>query len=624
MPKPHSQKFPNRNNGGDREFHGDDFRGGNRRVSFKPGRNRSDHTHRIKDYTKALRLHLEEEDIDMNIGGAGGGFVKNYRKGKRGRGGRQSSPNPIEMRRCLVGPTGWYRVTIPYGDKYEKSFILKFLLEKIQPLPLCPVAWQTAGSSVIFYVDEYKVADKLLSLDRKFQLPSGFKLVIRVHPGTPNVDLTPEVKEKMKVAMARRYNATTKALDLTKFHADPDLQDHFCAIFKPVVFITVLEIIEANIPFLEAICLNDNKLGVFGFLKKVSKRFPHIKILHLSNNKIRDIMQLDTFIGLPIVDLFLDGNPLCDKYKDQNSYISEVRRKFPKCMKLDGIDLPPPIGFDIAQETNLPDPQQTFLCNTEGEAIVKQFLEQYFLIYDSKNRQPLLAAYHENAMFSFTTAYPYGLGKDKNVSWLNWYQTENRNVFKVVDIDRRCKLLKQGQLSIVSFLQDMPDTKHDIQSFTVDLTLFTPQMLCLSISGIFKELNTGHKIPPTRFFFRTIVIVPAGSGFCIANEEYHITNATPDQAKEAFKTPSLPQPASGTAAPPSTPEASPVIHAVASPIVDNGARQEMVNQLALKTGMNLEWSIKCLDGNEWDYNRACAIFQNLFSQGKVPPEAFIK
>lgn len=135
--------------------------------------------------------------------------------------------------------------------------------------------------------------------------------------------------------------------------------------------------------------------------------------------------------------------------------------------------MPPPIGFDIAEETNIPDPQQTFLCNTEGETIVKQFLEQYFLIYDSKNRQPLLAAYHENAMFSFTSAYPYGLGKDKNVSWLNWYQTENRNVLKVQDIDRRCKLLKQGQLSIVSFLQDMPDTKHDIQSFTVDLTLFT-------------------------------------------------------------------------------------------------------------------------------------------------------
>lgn len=104
---------------------------------------------------------------------------------------------------------------------------------------------------------------------------------------------------------------------------------------------------------------------------------------------------------------------------------------------------------------------------------MRHFLEQYFSIYDSKNRQPLLNAYHSEAMFSFTMAYPYGLGKDKNVAWLNWYQTDNRNILRVQDVERRCKLLKQGQLSVVSFLQDMPETKHDIHSFTVDLTLFT-------------------------------------------------------------------------------------------------------------------------------------------------------
>lgn len=200
-------------------------------------------------------------------------------------------------------------------------------------------------------------------------------------------------------------------------------------------------------------------------------------------------------------------------------------------MKLDGIDLPPPISFDISEEANFPDEQKTFLCDTNGELVVRHFLEQYFSIYDSKNRQPLLSAYHSEAMFSFTMAYPYGLGKDKNVAWLNWYQTDNRNILRVQDVERRCKLLKQGQLSVVSFLQDMPETKHDIHSFTVDLTLFTPQMICLTVSGLFKELKTSHKTPPTRYFFRTLVIVPAGSGFCIANEQYHVSNATPEQAK---------------------------------------------------------------------------------------------
>lgn len=219
----------------------------------------------------------------------------------------------------------------------------------------------------------------------------------------------------------------------------------------------------------------------------------------------------------------------------------------------------------------------------------------------------------------------YGYGKDKNVSWLNWYNTDNRNILRVQDIDRRCKLVKQGQLSVVSFLQDMPLTKHDIHSFTVDLTLFTPQMITLTVSGMFKELKSGHKFPPTRFFFRTLVIVPAGSGFCIANEQYHITNATSEQAKEAFKTPStLSAPAPGTAAPPSTPEASPVIHQVVSPVIDNSTKEEMVKQIMLKTGMNLEWSVKCLEGNDWDFMRACTVFDGLQTQGAIPAEAFVK
>lgn len=57
-------------------------------------------------------------------------------------------------------------------------------------------------------------------------------------------------------------------------------------------------------------------------------------------------------------------------------------------------------------------------------------------------------------------------------------------------------------------------------------------MLILTASGMFKELKTAHKNPPLRFFFKTLVIVPSETGgFCICNEEVHISNATPDQAK---------------------------------------------------------------------------------------------
>lgn len=229
---------------------------------------------------------------------------------------------------------------------------------------------------------------------------------------------------------------------------------------------------------------------------------------------------------------------------------------------------------------------------------MRQFLQAYFEVFDSPNRQPLIQAYHESAVMSLTMAYPYGQ-RDREKSsnnWLNWYASDSRNLLRIPDPDPRQKLLKQGQVQVVSFLQEMPLTKHDVHSFTVDLVVFTPQMLTLTVTGMFKELKTGHKVPPTRAFFRTLVIVPAGTGFCIINETLHVTNATEEQAKHIFK-----------AVPPvsSTPVASPNVSAVVSPnisvaspntsswsIADDSIKQKMITSLSDQSGMNLEWSTK--------------------------------
>ncbi|PWS21975.1 hypothetical protein DKP78_20790, partial [Enterococcus faecium] len=36
----------------------------------------------------------------------------------------------------------------------------------------------------------------------------------------------------------------------------------------------------------------------------------------------------------------------------------------------------------------------------------------------------------------------------------------------------------------------------------------------------------------------------------------------------------------------------------------SAAQQDMLNTFSLKSGMNLEWSQKCLQDNEWDFERA--------------------
>lgn len=68
----------------------------------------------------------------------------------------------------------------------------------------------------------------------------------------------------------------------------------------------------------------------------------------------------------------------------------------------DGAELPPLIQFDVTDNVNLPPPRASFLCDTNGTQIIRQFIEQYFVIFDSDNRQPLLDAYHEQAMLSIS------------------------------------------------------------------------------------------------------------------------------------------------------------------------------------------------------------------------------
>lgn len=69
------------------------------------------------------------------------------------------------------------------------------------------------------------------------------------------------------------------------------------------------------------------------------------------------------------------------------------------------MELPKPIVFDVAEEgIQLPPTQKAFAKNGEALKVAEQFMLQYFTIFDSESRQPLLDAYHEHAFLSLTVA----------------------------------------------------------------------------------------------------------------------------------------------------------------------------------------------------------------------------
>uniref|UniRef100_A0A1E1WJI8 Uncharacterized protein n=1 Tax=Pectinophora gossypiella TaxID=13191 RepID=A0A1E1WJI8_PECGO len=289
-----------------------------RRVSFKPGTNKRQNKFN-KNWNESAKLLLDD-DIDM-AGNAG--QVAIHKGGFRGRGGRLNSPAPrshLAKRKFIVGMLPWYQIIIPYGAKHEKEVILKALYSHLQDR-FIPHYYKISGNAAIFYVDDVKIAEKLYNADRKIIMSDGFKLVLIVKNSVPNVAIDAEMKEKMKLTMAKRYNAATKALDLTKFHADPDLADIFCALFRPMIMLAAIDIIAENIPDLEALNLNDNKLHGLEHMKILATKFKNLKILYMGDNRIPFLGSLEPLKNLPLVELYLKGNPLVNRFQDHEIYV---------------------------------------------------------------------------------------------------------------------------------------------------------------------------------------------------------------------------------------------------------------------------------------------------------------
>lgn len=65
-----------------------------------------------------------------------------------------------------------------------------------------------------------------------------------------------------------------------------ELADIFCALFRPVIMLAAIDIIAENIPDLEALNLNDNKLHGIEHLKILSTKLKNLKILYMGDNRV--------------------------------------------------------------------------------------------------------------------------------------------------------------------------------------------------------------------------------------------------------------------------------------------------------------------------------------------------
>ncbi|XP_076877881.1 nuclear RNA export factor 1 isoform X2 [Brachyhypopomus gauderio] len=572
-------------------------------------------------------IQFEDEDCDvaMNDGQDGPShrrfnpYGRPIRRGDGRRGGRFCRSWPAGGRGAfgVAGRLGtgvssdtsktWYKITIPYGRKYDKKWLLT-ALQNLCPIPFTPVHYTTEGQKVQFFLEDATAASALCKITRRIPDSEGYKVIVWVNPCSPPSFLQSDLKDQdvmhLKECMSKRFDCSEQFLDLNSICTDPDLvvKNIKVILNRKNCMQAVIKIIEENIPELVSLNLSNNKLYKLDDLTDLVNKTPSLKALNLSHNELKSERELDKVKGLKLSELWLDRNPLCDHFKDQPTYISAIRERFPRLQRLDGHDLPATIGFDVETRTALPACKGSRFGSDEVKEFVVRFLQQYYSVYDSGNRQPLLDAYHDGACFSLSLPVTM---HNPSRSCLGDYQKDSRNIKKVKDPATRFRSLKHSRLNVVAFLSELPKTQHDTASFTVDVNTYTQTLLAFTVSGVFKEVD-GKSGDSVRAFSRVFIAVPAmNSGLCLVNDELFVRNATPEEIRRA------------SAAPGPAPSSSPVPTLSAS-------QQDMLSAFSQNSQMNLEWSQKCLQHNEWDYSQAIQTFTELKEQGCIPEVAFIK
>ncbi|KAG8522754.1 Nuclear RNA export factor 1 [Galemys pyrenaicus] len=468
----------------------------------------------------------------------------------------------------------WFKITIPYGRKYDKSWLLSMIQSKCS-VPFTPIEFHYENTRAQFFVEDASTASALKAVNYKIVDRENRRISIFINPSAPphtvQNELKPEQIEQLKATMSKRYDVSQQALDLKALRSDPDLvaQNIDVVLNRRSCMAATLQIIEENIPELLFLNLSNNRLYRLDDMSSIVQKAPNLKILNLSGNELKSERELDKVKGLKLEELWLDGNPLCDTFRDQSTYISAIRERFPKLLRLDGHELPPPIAFDVEAPTTLPPCKGSYFGTENLKNLVLHFLQQYYAIYDSGDRQGLLDAYHDGACCSLSIPFT---PQNPARSNLAEYFKDSRNVKKLKDPTLRFRLLKHTRLNVVAFLNELPKTQHDVNSFVVDISAQT--------WGFQGRL-------------------------CIVNDELFVRNASPDEIQRAF---AMPAP---------TPSSSPV--PTLSP-----EQQEMLQAFSTQSGMNLEWSQKCLQDNNWDYTRSAQAFTLLKAKDKIPEVAFMK
>ncbi|KRY13727.1 Nuclear RNA export factor 1 [Trichinella patagoniensis] len=546
--------------------------------------------------------------------------------------GRLSVSKRQKSTAATARTSGWTRITVRNGKDLSGSEIIA-ALEGFLKSPVHPFCISNLDNSdVTFYVRKSEEGSAILSASRRATTSSGRKLVIETQSASPPcIELVDSDKEVLKQVLDSLFCAGTHHLNLGCFSQNTVIRNHreYMPVNRNSVMLAIATLLSEQGGLIHSIDLSNNRLRHLDYLANLVSFTRNVIALDLNENQVDSVDELRKLSGWKLSQLNVKQNPFYKDFKSESEYHRAILSVFPQLTLLDGVPVVKEetvnFGLDVptvsAAQINWPPALGSFLVNDELKDLLIRFFMEYYSCFDStetSQREKLLHAYTKTSLFSLTA--------DQRTALRNLYRDSHNIVRISVWKSFRDRLVKRGHMNIVGHLSSaFPRTQHDPSSFLLDIFFVSGDLIGCCMNGSLKMISEGEPDVFLLFTRSFILRRVTAQGLCIENDMLNVRNVSEEELRSYTTTVQ-----NALNAPP---QVNQQIGQITAPSVSTDTSVNLGSQVAQspvamgellsrETNLRLEWAMKCLEDNGWQYNDAKNAFLRLLEQGNVPPQAF--
>ena len=418
-----------------------------------------------------------------------------------------------------------------------------------------------------------------------------------------------EMKEQLRNVLSARYDVEGKLLNLSALGEDAFLQqmgffsahsgpEKVVKMFRALMAICdgIFKTAKERREGVQSVSLSGNNIDDVSQIMALSETFPDLVNLDLSRNQFRDLRGLQKWQQRfrILQTLLLNDNPI--EAMNPN-YKAELMSWFPKLQNLSGIQVrtPEQVAADEAAKRPTPIPQSGPDYRDIG-GIGEGFLKEFIPMYDA-DRDSLAAKYYDDQS-TFSVAVNTRSPHPPDMQQPTWtaYIRFSRNHIKITH--QRYQRFFTGTSLIQGVWQKLPPTRHpdlatQLDKYMVDCHPLNGLQdptgqdpngvsgLIITMHGEFEDQEPGTTTKTNRrSFSRTLIL---GPGMPQRNPIRVISDMLTLKAYNPLLPPAVPSEA-------------------------EVQQQQMILELSKQTGMTAEYSKLCLEGVNWDFQRALVVF----------------